>query len=371
VRSDGVIVTNNHVIAGADKVNVVLSDRREFDAELILADERSDLAVLRIDTKGEVLPVLEFAESDGLEVGDIVLAIGNPFGVGQTVTSGIISALARTSTGVTDYQFFIQTDASINPGNSGGALVDMSGQLVGVNSAIYSRSGGSNGIGFAIPVSMVRAVVSGALGEGRVVRPWLGAGGQTVTGDIAEGLGLDRPNGVLINNIHPGGPADQAGFKVGDVILQVEDQDVIDPKGMQFRIATLQVGSRAKINIWRDGKITTLRLPLVAPPEVPARNVQTLSGKIPLAGATVANLSPALAYELSMSFGQQGVVVMSVEQRSTAARMRLMPKDIVLSVNGDNVKEVEHLKELLERADGSWEIAVRRGTQVISVRVNE
>ncbi len=370
VRSDGIIVTNNHVIRDADAVNVVLSDRREFKADLILADERSDLAVLRIDTEGEVLPVLEFGQSDDLEVGDVVLAIGNPFGVGQTVTSGIVSALARTATGITDYQFFIQTDAAINPGNSGGALVDMAGRLVGVNSAIYSRSGGSNGIGFAIPVSMVRTVVTGALGEGRVVRPWLGAGGQTVTGDIAEGLGLDRPNGVLINAVHPGGPADQAGLKVGDVILKIEDQDVIDPKGMQFRIATLQVGSRAKVNIWRDGRIKTLRLPLVAPPEVPARNVQTIAGNVPLAGATIANLSPALAYEMSMPFGQQGVVVMSVNQRSTAARMRLKPRDIIVSVNGQDVEEVEQLMKLLNQDRGSWEIAIRRGGQIITVRVS-
>ncbi|MCC7167320.1 MAG: trypsin-like peptidase domain-containing protein, partial [Rhodospirillales bacterium] len=210
VGAEGVIVTNHHVIKDSDEITVVLSDRREFEAQLVGSDERTDLAVLRIQTKGEKLPALDWGDSDALEVGDLVLAIGNPFGVGQTVTSGIVSALARTTAGITDFQFFIQTDAAINPGNSGGALITMDGKLVGINTAIYSRDGGSNGIGFAIPAAMGRSVVGGILATGKPIRPWLGAAGQTVTAEIAQSLGLAKPMGVFVNNLHPGGPAEKA-----------------------------------------------------------------------------------------------------------------------------------------------------------------
>src|SRR5215469_720541 len=200
VAADGTIVTNHHVIKDADEVTVVLADRREFEAKILRSDEHVDLAVLKIETHGERLPFLELRDSDELEVGDLVLAIGDPFGVGQTVTSGIVSALARTGVGVSDYRFFIQTDAAINPGNSGGALVSLDGRLVGINTAIYSRSGGSIGIGFAIPSLMVKAVLAGAGTTGRIVRPWLGASGQPVTSDLVPGLGLKRPMGVLLND---------------------------------------------------------------------------------------------------------------------------------------------------------------------------
>ncbi|PCI44922.1 MAG: serine protease, partial [Alphaproteobacteria bacterium] len=222
VGEDGVIVTNHHVVEGADEITVALSDRREYDAEIILDDEKADLAILRINTGGEKLPTLKFSDSDTVEVGDLVLAIGNPFGVGQTVTSGIVSALARTQVSGQDYQFFIQTDAAVNPGNSGGALIGMNGELIGINTAIFSRSGGSNGIGFAIPANMVRHVVSSALMGGELVRPWFGGGGQAVTSDIAESLGFDRPGGILVDDIYAGGPADKAGLEQGDVILSID-----------------------------------------------------------------------------------------------------------------------------------------------------
>jgi Do/DeqQ family serine protease len=220
VESSGLVVTNNHVIEGADKVKVSLADKREFEAEIILKDSRSDLAVLRLKDTKERFPTLDFANSDELQVGDVVLAIGNPFGVGQTVTHGIVSALARTQVGITDYQFFIQTDAAINPGNSGGALVDMTGKLVGVNTAIFSRSGGSQGIGFAIPANMVRVVVASAKGGGSAVkRPWLGARLQAVTPEIAETLGLPRPTGALVAAVVSGSPAGRAGMKLSDLIV--------------------------------------------------------------------------------------------------------------------------------------------------------
>ena len=238
VSADGVVVTNNHVIEGADEFLIVLSDRREYPAELILADERTDLAVMRIDTGGEPLPFLDFADTRKVEVGDLVLAIGNPFGVGQTVTSGIISATARTDVGISDFAFFLQTDAAVNPGNSGGALVNTRGQLVGVNTAIFSRSGGSNGIGFAIPSEMVRRVVNAAVNEGRIVRPWLGLKGQSVTFDIAKAQGLSRPVGVIVGEVYDDGPADRAGLRRGDLVLSIDGSRIGRFDELQYAVAT-------------------------------------------------------------------------------------------------------------------------------------
>src|SRR5467141_3528837 len=235
IDASGLVVTNNHVIEGADQVKVSLADKREFEAEIVLKDARSDLAVLRLKRQNERFPALEFADPDALQVGDIVLAIGNPFAVGQTVTHGIVSAVARTQVGITDYQFFIQTDAAINPGNSGGALVDLSGRLVGINTAIFSRSGGSQGIGFAIPVNMVRGVISSAQGGSSVVRrPWLGAKLQAVTSEIAEGLSLKRPVGALVASVTPKSPAARAGLKTGDLVVAVDGQSVEDPNAFDY-----------------------------------------------------------------------------------------------------------------------------------------
>ena len=225
IDASGLVVTNNHVIDGADQVKIPLDDKREFDVEVVLKDPRTDLAVLRVKERREQFPFLEFGNSDELQVGDLVLAVGNPFGVGQTVTHGIVSALARTQVGITDYQFFIQTDAAINPGNSGGALVDMTGKLVGINTAIFSRSGGSQGVGFAIPANMVQVVVASARSGGTAVkRPWLGAKLQAVTPDLAERFDLKRPAGAVVTNVAAASPAARAGIKTGDVIVAVDGQ---------------------------------------------------------------------------------------------------------------------------------------------------
>ena len=223
VRADGLVVTNKHVVQGADEINIVLSDRRELSASLVLTDDRTDLAVLSVESDSINLPFLELSDSDLLEVGDLVLAIGNPFGVGQTVTGGIISALARTMVTPSDLNFFIQTDAAINPGNSGGALVSMNGKLAGINTAIFSKSGGSLGIGFAIPSNMIRAVIDGITIDGRLVRGWLGADGQLVSQDIADTLGMPRPTGVLVSKVYKGASAEIAGVRVGDVILSIQN----------------------------------------------------------------------------------------------------------------------------------------------------
>ena len=236
-------------------MKIALADKREFEAEIVLKDSRTDLAVLRVKDGREKFAAIDIGNSDELQVGDVVLAIGNPFGVGQTVTHGIVSALARTQVGITDYQFFIQTDAAINPGNSGGALVDLAGRLIGVNTAIFSRSGGSQGIGFAIPVNMVKVVVASAKGGGTTVkRPWLGAKLQNVTPDIAESLGLKRPAGALVATVMEKSPAARAGLKTGDLIVAIDGQTVDDQNAFDYRFATKPLGGTAQIGVVRGGK---------------------------------------------------------------------------------------------------------------------
>ena len=270
----GLIVTNFHVIRGASQVKVALSDKREFDADIVLRDQRSDLAVLRIKGAHERFPTLEFGDSDRLQVGDVVLAIGDPFGVGQTVTHGIVSALARTQVGSSDYQFFIQTDAPINPGNSGGALVDMTGHLIGINSAIASSSGGSEGIGFAIPANLVRVVVASAeSGSTAVKRPWLGAKLQEVTPDIGDSLGLKAPSGALVASVVAGSPAARAGIKTGDVLVSVDSVAIEDPNGFDYRFATKPLGGTAQVGLIRQGRQMTVQVALQPLPETPRDEV--------------------------------------------------------------------------------------------------
>src|ERR1700722_14996920 len=252
---------------------------------MVLKDARSDLAVLRIKARNERFPALEFSDSDALEVGDIVLAIGNPFAVGQTVTHGIVSAVARTQVGITDYQFFIQTDAAINPGNSGGALVDINGRLIGINTAIFSRSGGSQGIGFAIPVNMVRGVIASAQGGSSVVkRPWLGAKLQAVTAEIADSLGLKRPGGALVASITPNSPAARAGLKTGDLIVTIDGQPVDDPNAFDYRFATKALGGQAQLGVVRGGRDMRLAVALQTAPASPREEV-VISARSPLLGA--------------------------------------------------------------------------------------
>ncbi|NVJ69873.1 MAG: DegQ family serine endoprotease [Alphaproteobacteria bacterium] len=363
VRPNGVIVTNNHVVEGADEIQVVLSDRREFDAEVVLADPRTDLAILQIDTGDEPLSSLRLSDSDNVLVGDIVLAIGNPFGVGQTVTGGIVSATARTQQGISDFGFFIQTDAAVNPGNSGGALVGMSGELLGINTAIYSRTGASNGIGFAIPANMVKSVLRAALNEGQLTRPWLGVRGQSVTGDLAASLGLDRAGGVLVDEVYPGGPAESAGIMPGDVIMAIDGKEVIDEPGLNFRIATKESGEEVPLAVLSEGFIQQRKAALALPPEDPARNVTKLDGRHPFQGVTVGNLSPRFNDELQLDPFLKGVVVLKVDGRTPAARYQLLaPGDILLAVNGAEISRVADLDAAIpENADEYLYQIVRRG----------
>ena len=366
VRPEGIIVTNNHVVEGGQDIRISLPDRREFEAKVILADPRTDLAVLRIDTKGEKLPALPFGDSDKLQVGDLVLAIGDPFGVGQTVTSGIVSALARSNGGASDYQFFIQTDAAINPGNSGGALVNLRGELIGINSSIFSQSGGSIGIGFAIPSNMTRVVVDGALGGG-IKRPWLGADGQAVTADIAKSLGLTRPEGVLISQIYPGSPAEQAGLAKGDVVLSVDGFAVDDSNALRYRVVTRRVGDLAAIRYWRSG-VTRDAVVKIALPLDQGREEAVISGSTPMQGARLANITPALADEMQMDMMAKGVVVTAVADASLAARFGFKQGDIIRTLNGERIATMAELKRALTDAK-EWKMSIQRGNQVLQLAV--
>jgi Do/DeqQ family serine protease len=367
VDASGLIVTNNHVIEGADEVKVSLADKREFEAVLVLKDARTDLAVLRIKDAREKFPFLEFANSDALQVGDVVLAIGNPFGVGQTVTHGIVSALARTQVGITDYQFFIQTDAAINPGNSGGALVDLSGRLAGVNTAIFSRSGGSQGVGFAIPANMVRVVVASAkTGGSAVKRPWLGAKLQPLTAEIADSMGLKRPAGALIASVAPDSPAARAGLKAGDVIVSVEGQAVDDPNAFDYRFATKPLGGSAPIGVLRGGQEIAVNVALQTAPETP-RDEIVIRARSPFLGAKVANLSPALADELQIDSSVEGVVILDVDNGSIARNVGFQRGDVVLSVNGETIAKTSDLRRITETSNRGWRITILRGGQKVSV----
>ncbi|MBT9445481.1 MAG: Do family serine endopeptidase [Hyphomonadaceae bacterium] len=363
VRADGVIVTNNHVVDGADALKVVLSDRREFEAKVIVADPKTDLAVLRITPGSERLPALAFADTRQAEVGDLVIAIGNPFGLQQTVTSGIISALARTEVGINDFAFFIQTDAAINRGNSGGALVDMNGALVGINTAIFSESGGSNGIGFAIPAEMVKRVVESALSSGSVVRPWLGVAAQPVTQDLARSLGLDRPRGVLVTELWSGGPAERAGVQRGDVILAVGGVDVFDEQAVRYQAATQRPGATIPLRIVRGSAQRTVNARVDAPPRTPAPDPRDIAGENPMSGARVVALSPAAAEEAGLNPFSTGVYIQAMDARGTAARAGFRPGDVIRSVNGQRVRTGADLQRLLG-AQTRWAIEVERGGEV-------
>jgi Do/DeqQ family serine protease len=365
VDASGLVVTNNHVIEGMTEVKVALSDHREFEATIVLRDPRSDLAVLKIKSD-ETFPVLELGDSDAIEVGDFVIAIGNPFGVGQTVTQGIVSALARTQAGISDYGFFIQTDAAINPGNSGGALVDLNGRLVGINSAIYSRSGGSMGIGFAIPVNMVKGVVAAAKSGGKAVkRPWLGAALQDVSKDIADSIGLDRPVGALVASLTEVGPAAEAGLKRGDVITAIDGQPVEDSGAVGFRLGERSLGGVASLSVQRAGKTIALSLKLAAAPEIPARDAIKIKTLSPFQGATVMNISPALIEELSIADAHEGVVVADVPDGSTAARVGVQKGDIILAVNGQKIATTRDLEKACAAPADAWRLAIGRGGEVI------
>ena len=364
VSSNGLVVTNNHVIKGADDIKIALADGREFASKVILTDERLDLAVLKVSAD-ESFPILAIGDSDAVEVGDLVLAVGNPFGVGQTVTNGIVSALARNQVITGDFGFFIQTDASINPGNSGGALVNMNGELIGINTAIFSRGGGSNGIGFAIPSNLVKVFLAAAeKGDAAFERPYIGASFEPVTSDIAEALGLKAARGALVVDVVEGGPADRAGLKPGEVVTAVNGIGVEHPDALGYRLTTAGLGRTAVLKIQSDDT-HEVTIALDTAPETPVRDERLLEGANPFAGLRIANLSPRLASELQMPASKVGVVVTEVVRRSPGSRLGFRPKDILVSLNGVAVASTQAMEDMLDDNPGFWRVEIERDGQRI------
>jgi serine protease Do len=368
VDPSGVILTNSHVVNGATDVRIALSDGHEYPVDVVLNDTQTDLAVLRVRNPGNTkFHAIRFGDSDSLQVGDLVLAIGNPFGVGQTVTSGIVSALARTGVESSNYESFIQTDAAINPGNSGGALVDLEGRLVGINTAIFSRSGGSVGIGFAIPANMARVVAQAGIAGGDLVRPWFGARMQDVTSDVAAGLGLDVARGALIAEVAPGGPADRAGLKSGDVITSVDGFNIQQPSNVDFRLATEGVGTAVKIGYLRNGQPGTVEMTLQA-----ARDAHPtkIGGNTRFAGATVETLTAATAQDAGLPFDAKGVLIQSVAAGSPADDLGLQAGDLILSLNGRDMTDAETFSSVANARPRNWQIVLQRGGRVFQAMVS-
>ncbi|HEX4473624.1 MAG TPA: DegQ family serine endoprotease [Polyangiaceae bacterium] len=353
ISSDGIVLTNNHVVDGADEIKVTTADKREFNVKVIGTDAKSDLAVLKLQGDVKDLHPIELADSSRLRLGDVVLAIGNPFGVGQTITMGIVSAKGRANVGIAAYEDFIQTDAAINPGNSGGALVNMEGQLVGINTAILSRTGGSNGIGFAIPSNMAQPIMKALLDHGKVVRGWLGVGIQDVDQDLAKAMNLPTTKGVLISEVMDTGPAAKAGLQSGDVVLKLNGLDV-DSTG-EFRNAIAAAGAAAivKLDVLRNGKSFAIDAKLGELPEKVGAAGGTTLGTQPggLEGLTLEDLNPGLRQRLQLpSSVKSGVVVTQVDPGSPAGESGLHPGDVVLEVNRVAVTNVDAFKAAYTKA---------------------
>jgi Do/DeqQ family serine protease len=370
ISADGVIVTNTHVVKGGTdtQIRVALADKREFDARIVTQDDKTDLAVLKIDSHEGSFPFLEFSNSDQIEVGDVVLAIGNPFGVGQTVTSGIISALARTEMAQSDTQVFLQTDAAINPGNSGGALVDMQGKLVGINTMIFSQTGGSVGIGFAIPSNLVRLVADNAIAGRKIERPWLGAQIETVTREMAQNLGIERISGAVVTGLSKNGPAARAGLDLGDVIVTVDGFEVGDAHSVHYRLTTKGVGSTSRIGLIRKKQPTELNLRLESAPKPGKDDVRNLSGNNPFDGARVSNILPSVADEFSLQEGD-GVVVLAVRKDGLAARV-LQPGDVILKVGNTKINDVVALDEITRAPQRTWNVLIKRGDRMLQLQTS-
>jgi serine protease Do len=361
ITPDGTILTNNHVIDGATDIKVQLSDKREFVAKLVGADPKSDVAVLKIE--GKDLPTLPLGDSSQLNVGDLIFAIGDPFGVGETATMGIVSATGRSRLGIEDYENFIQTDAAINPGNSGGAMIDIHGNLVGINTAILSHggSGGNEGVGFAIPMSMAKPVMDQILAHGKVIRGYLGVHIQDFSPELAKSFNFNQSGGVLIGDVSANTPAANAGLKKGDVIVKLNGQTQSDSNDLRNTISQMAPGTQVKLDIWRDGKVQPFTVTLGELPkdkETAESSDDNSSGEIQ--GIDVQDLTPEISQQLNLPSGTHGVVVTSVDPASAAAAAGINRGDLIQEINHKPVNSASQYKQLMSNA----------GTQPILLLIN-
>ncbi|MGR3815926.1 MAG: trypsin-like peptidase domain-containing protein [Cognatishimia activa] len=368
LSGEGIVVSNYHVVGMATDIRVVLNDRREFAARVLLGDQQSDLAILQLIDAPKDMPHLTLRDSDTVDVGELVLAIGNPFGVGQTVSSGIVSGLARSGTAAGEGQgYFLQTDAPINPGNSGGALIDINGDLIGINTRILTRSGGSNGIGFAIPTNLVAQFVAQAkAGNDSFQRPWAGASGQPVDADMAESLGMDRPGGIVISSLHEASPLRDAGLAPGDVILAVDGQPVNTGSEMIFRMSVAGLGSEADLTVLQKGRAQIVTVSLTSPPEVPARETITTGRRSAIPEVTLSNINPAVIANSRLPLGAEGVVI--EDPGPSGARAGLRSGDILRAVNGEETPDTKSAQRALRNAGSRITLAIERGGQQILMR---
>ena len=367
LSEDGIVVSNYHVVGMATDIRVVMADRREYTARVVLADDEADLAILELEDAMD-LPHLTLRDSDRVDVGELVLAIGNPFGVGQTVSSGIVSGLARSGIATGNARgYFIQTDAPINPGNSGGALIDINGDLIGINTSILSRSGGSNGIGFAIPANLVAEFVDQARqGNERFQRPWAGMAGQAVDSDLAASLGLSVPEGIVISDIHHASPFAAEGIKVGDVITHVGEEPVNSPSEMLFRMTVTGIGSRASITRVRDAEIQTINVMMVAPPDEPPAQEILLDDQTAVPGLRVARANPVIIARFGMALNTKGVLV--TDAGPIGARAGFKKLDIISEINGRKMETSADVEQALTDPGRRLQIELLRNGRRLSLR---
>lgn len=349
VSEDGYILTNNHVVDGADRVIVKLHNEDEHDADVIGTDAKTDLAVLKI--KADNLKPAALADSDRARVGDWVIAVGGPFGLENTVTAGIISATSRNAVGITDYENFIQTDAAINPGNSGGPLVNLRGEVVGINTAIATRSGSSSGVGFSIPINMAKQVKEDLIADGRVERGWLGGLIQNLTRDLADSFGYDGRDGVLIGDVTEGGPAEKAGLKPGDIVIRFDGKVMKNASHLRNTVAATDPDSEVEVEIFRDGRKKTLKVTIgLLDDKVVLSGDANRSTSTDL-GLSVQTLTPDLSRQLGYDDDKTGVVVTEVVPGGLAAQAGLRPRMIIVSVNGQEIADARSFREVLAKQD--------------------
>jgi len=346
VSPDGYIITNNHVIKNAEKIKVILSDKREFDGKVIGTDPKTDLAVVKIEATD--LPTISWGDSDSLRVGELVIAIGNPYRLSHTVTMGIVSAVGRANVGIADYEDFIQTDAAINPGNSGGALVNARGELVGINTAIFSTTGGYQGIGFAIPSNMARIVMKSLIERGKVIRGWLGVSIQPITPELAQQFQLKEEHGSLVADVVEGGPAEKAGIMRGDVIIEYEGKKVDEPYYLRNMVASTPPGTEVEIKVIRDGQVETLWVTIGELPSEGPEEKRPGEYENALRGVSIQELTPELYKQMNIPERIRGVIVSNIEPDSPAMT-RLLRGDIILEINRKAISSVKEYEAVVSK----------------------